>query len=186
MYSFEIREVLSKLKSNQEKHTFLESFFYMDSAKILKETDNARTVVYPNHKGQKKGSWEATKEMAFVMNEKGRSVAFLNEHDTKKSADAVSFVNGRLQICDFKNSEGCSWNTLQTAFVEGFEQAEAIVFKGNVDAGIFKEAIEYIKRNYPKSFLGDMLIINKHGKLIDLSKKDFSKGKYKGKIKGFL
>lgn len=186
MYSFDIKNELSKLKNNQERNSLLEAFFYGDSAKLLKETDNARTVVYPKHKGLKKDSWEATQKMAFEMNKKGRSVAFLNEHDRKKSADAVSFVNGRLQICDFKYSEGCSWNTLQTAFVEGFEQADAIIFKGDIDAGIFKEAIGYIKRNYPKSVFGDMLIINKHGKLLDLSKDDFIKNKYMQKIKGFL
>ena len=45
---------------------------------------------------------------------------------------------------------------------------------------------QYIRRNYPTSIFGDMLIINKYGKLLDLSKIDFIKGKYKGKIKGFL
>ena len=69
--------------------------------------------------------------------------------------------------------------------VHGFQQANTIVLKLlNMDAGTFKNAIEYLLRNNLP--FGDIILLNKYGKKIQLSKKDFHTSIYKKRIKGFL
>lgn len=186
MFSFEIKNELLKFDSNEKKQNFLQTFFFDESASTINETKNAKTVVFPNHRGTNKDSWNETKQMALDLNKKNRSVAFLDEHNRQSCADAISFVCGKFQICDFKYSAGCNWNTLQGALVDGFQQANAIILKANIDSGVFKDAINYIKRNYDKHILGDLLIINQYGKILDISKQDIISNRYKIKIKGFF
>ena len=49
---------------------------------------------------------------------------------------------------------------------------------------LFIEAIEYNIRNKHK--MGDIKIINKYGKEMDIRAKDLYNGNYKKKIRGFL
>lgn len=80
MFSFDIKNELSKFDSNDKKQSFLKAFLYDESATLINETKNARTVLFPNHRGTNKDSWKDTKQMAFDLNKKNRSVAFLDEH----------------------------------------------------------------------------------------------------------
>ena len=64
-------------------------------------------------------------------------------------------------------------------------QANYIVLNAsNMDVGGFKAAIKQVLRktnNY-----GNLIIMNKYGKIKELSRKDIKLGRYKIKIKGFL
>ena len=53
-----------------------------------------------------------------------------------------------------------------------------------MDAGQFRETIEYMKRK--ELPLGHIVLLNKYNQIIELAHKDFITGKFRAKIKGFL
>ena len=76
-------------------------------------------------------------------------------------------------------------NTLAGDLEDGFGQASTIVVKlENMDAGVFKEAIDYLVRNNIP--YGNLKVINKYGDFVEITKKDIRFNNYKKKIKGFL
>ena len=63
------------------------------------------------------------------------------------------------------------YNTIQDELQKAFIQAEGVVIQlVNADLGIFKDAIDYLKRNNLP--IKDFKILNKYGKVMDISKKD--------------
>ena len=67
----------------------------------------------------------------------------------------------------------------------GFKQAGVIILKLiRSDTGRFKDALEYLLRN--SISCGDILLINKFGKTLEIQEKDLRTGFYKKKAKGFL
>ena len=67
--------------------------------------------------------------------------------------------------------------------ITGFEQAGTVVVKlENMDAGQFKEAIDYLVRNNIP--YGNVKLINKRGNLLEITKKEIRVGAYKKKNKG--
>lgn len=144
-----------------------------------------KQLFFTGHKGTNKKTWNATKQMAFDLNKQGISVSFLPELDGKTSADALIKIGKVYRLADFKYIVTNKSNTLSKELEYGFKQANTIVLKlENMDAGQFKETIEYLKRK--EIFIGNILIMNKYGKCTELTKRAIDGGKYKKLIKGFL
>ena len=154
-------------------------------AEVVNETDKAKTVVFPGHKGSQHKTWQGTKEMAQDINNCGESVAFLSELKDVTSADAVVLFKGKPVVADFKYCVTTKSNTLAGELASGFKQANTVVLKlENMDAGLFKDAVNYLIRN--NIGYGNIKLINKNGKKIDIEYLDIRSGKYQKMIKGFL
>jgi hypothetical protein len=183
-----ITEYLNKLRTNKQRQQLFQAIIKDDAFKVLFKGDinTGTTFIHPLHQGQKKSSWTHTQQMAKEINKTGESVTFLPEKSDKSYADAIVKIKGKWKIADFKYSSTTKWNTLQYELKESFlKQADSIVLKlEKIDAGQFRETIEYLKRNNYK--LGNIKLINKYGKVLDLDVLDLKTGKYKKKIKAFL
>lgn len=154
-------------------------------AEIINETNNTKTVVFPGHKGRQHETWPGIKQMAEELNAIGESVAFLPEFRNETSADAVVLFNGKPVVADFKYCVTTKCNTLSVDLADGFRQAHTVVLKlENMDSGLFKNAVDYLVRN--EIHYGNIKLINKQGKVLELSEKDIAGEKYIKKIKGFL
>lgn len=154
-------------------------------AEIINETNNTKTVVFPGHKGRQHETWPGIKQMAEELNAIGESVAFLPEFRNETSADAIVLFNGKPVVADFKYCVTTKCNTLSVDLAEGFRQAHTVVLKlENMDSGLFKNAVDYLVRN--EIHYGNIKLINKQGKVLELSEKDIAGEKYIKKIKGFL
>lgn len=180
--------VIEKLKEHKDlKHKLglFEEILSDERAKELSRVESARTVVFPGHKGRQHKTWEGIKQMAKDLNDHGESVAFLPELDGVTSADALLSFRGRPVVADFKYCITTKANTLAGNLEEGFRQAGTVVVKlENMDAGVFRDAIEYLKRkNFP---CGNIKLINQYGDPIELTFTDIRNGRYLKKIKGFL
>ncbi len=180
--------VIEKLKEHKDlKHKLglFEEILSDERAKELSRVESARTVVFPGHKGRQHKTWEGIKQMAKDLNDHGESVAFLPELDGVTSADALVLFRGRPTVADFKYCITTKANTLAGNLEEGFRQAGTVVVKlENMDAGVFRDAIEYLKRkNFP---CGNIKLINQYGDPIELTFTDIRNGRYLKKIKGFL
>jgi hypothetical protein len=123
--------------------------------------------------------------MAKDLNDHGESVAFLPELDGVTSADSLVLFRERPVVADFKYCITKKANTLAGDLEDGFGQANTIVVKlENMDAGVFCDAIEYLKRkNFP---CGNIKVLNQYGDALELTFTDIRNGKYRKKIKGFL
>lgn len=180
--------VIEKLKEHKDlKHKLglFEEILSDERAKELSRVESARTVVFPGHKGSQHDTWKGIKQMATDLNRNGESVAFLPELDRVTSADALLLFRGRPVVADFKYCITTKANTLAGNLEEGFGQAGTVVVKlENMDAGVFRDAIEYLKRkNFP---CGNIKLINQYGDPIELTFTDIRNGRYLKKIKGFL
>ena len=154
-------------------------------AEVVNETDKAKTVVFPGHKGSQHKTWQGTKEMAQDINNCGESVAFLSELKDGTSADAVVLFKGKPVVADFKYCVTTKSNTLAGNLAEGFQQAQTVVLKlVNMDSGVFKKAVKYLVRNNIP--YGNIKLINKYGKILEISIKDIAGEKFIKTIKGFL
>ena len=123
--------------------------------------------------------------MAFELNTEGVDVAFLPELEDDPSTDSLLKNGKNYWLADFKFCVTTKSNTLSKELLHGFEQARTLVLKlENMDFGIFKEAINYLKRN--EISYGDILLMNEYGKVIAITYKDIKSGKYIRKTKGFL
>ncbi|MBR6032219.1 MAG: hypothetical protein IKP36_09710 [Bacteroidaceae bacterium] len=180
--------VIEKLKEHKDlKHKLglFEEILSDERAKELSRVESARTVVFPGHKGSQHDTWKGIKQMAKDLNRNGESVAFLPELDRVTSADALVLFRGRPMVADFKYCITTKANTLAGNLEEGFGQAGTVVVKlENMDAGVFRDAIEYLKRkNFP---CGNIKLINQYGDPLELTFTDIRNGRYLKKIKGFL
>ena len=123
--------------------------------------------------------------MAKDLNDHGESVAFLPELDGVTSADSLVLFRECPVVADFKYCITKKANTLAGDLEDGFGQANTIVVKlENMDAGEFKEALDYLVRNNIP--YGNIKVINKYGKNIEITAKDIRFNNYVKKIKGFL
>lgn len=96
-----------------------------------------------------------------------------------------SNIEGTYRLADFKYCITTNANTLAKELEHGFEQAGTIVLKlKNMDAGVFNEAIDYVlRKGIPH---GSIILMNKYGKTVELSKKEIKTGIYKKAVKRFL
>lgn len=153
---------------------------------FVTELDKAQSRIYvhPGHK-TKDAYWSQTKQMGFALGKSGREVLFLPESDSATNADAIMMFKGFPRLVDFKYSTTTKPNTLQQHLAEGFEQADTIVLKlGNMDAGQFRDTIEYMKRNNIN--MGNIILMNVYDKILELNVKELKSRKYQQKINGFL
>ena len=179
-------DVLSKYRDKKRKLQLFAELLEDDAFSTLSNLEKypAKTVLHPLHK-IKDRYWKQTSQMAFDLNKAKRDVIFLPEYESATSADALVLFNGKPRIADFKYCKSTKWNTLQLNLSEGFNQAGLIVLKlDRMDAGQFRETIEYMKRNHLP--LGDIILINRHGKVMELHHKSLMSNNYRNKIKGFL
>lgn len=177
-----IMEKLRKLKKLREREKLFEDILKLENFEIAQQSNNI-TLLHPLHKTN--GNWQETLNMAKSINDDGDIVAFLPEYDRKISADAITKINGKYKVVDFKYCISTKYNTIQDELHKAFIQAEGVVIQlVNADLGIFKDAIDYLKRNNLP--IKDFKILNKYGKILDLSRNEFIKGTYLKKMRGFL
>lgn len=184
-YSPKVQSVLKSLRDRKAKDKFFNSMLSNKEFKVEHIDGNGRkTVLHPRHK-IKDAYWTETKRMAFALNKAGKDVVFLPEHDNMTMADALTKFKDIPRVVDFKYSASTKSNTLQQHLSEGFIQAGTVVLKlENMDAGQFRETIEYMKRNNLP--LGDIILINRNDKIKEIGIGVLLNGSYRQKIKGFL
>lgn len=179
-----ILNYLGKLGDKRAKQRLLQEVMDDDRFKLLLRGEKEKTVMHPQHKWKTHKNWDATKQMAKDLNNKGVPVAFLPEYADKISTDAIVLFKDNFVLSDFKHSTTTKRNTLIKDLLKGYKQADHIVLKlEKMDSGVFRSIIEYILKY---GNMGGMTLINKKGKIVEISKKEFKLGQYKKKIKGFL
>lgn len=180
-----IEQKLSEIKDRKSKNAFLESIMNAPTATVLFEADGHKTALFSGNKGPKTNTWEQTKQMAFELNKAGYDVAFISEIDDETCADSLIMTGKIYRLADFKYCVTTNSNTLAKELEHGFKQAgTAILRLENMDAGMFKKAIDYLLRNEIPH--GNIILMNKYGKTVELLKKDLKTGVYKKAIKGLL
>ncbi|MBQ2188689.1 MAG: hypothetical protein II401_09085, partial [Bacteroidales bacterium] len=194
-FSANILQRVNEARGIKEKNAIFESVMNDDRAMIINAVDGFSTKIFPGNKGPKTSTWEQTKQMAYELNKVGISVVFLPEHKNLSSADALLksydklFGEKKYRISDFKYVESTNANTVQEELIDGFNQANTIVLKlKNMDGGLFLEVLKYIKRNEERRgyHYGDILLQNKYGKTVLISRSDIRTNRFIRKIKGFL
>lgn len=171
-------EKLNEQKHLRDKISLFNEILNDNRAQELSRVGEARTVVFPGHKGSKHDTWKGIKKMAEDLNQKGESVIFLPELEGKTSADALVMFKGRPAVADFKYCVTTNANTLAGDLEKGFSQAGTIVVKlVKMDAGVFCEAIDYIVRN--EIPYGNIKVLNKYGDFVEITKKDVEYGSYR-------
>jgi len=180
-----IERKLSEIKDRKSKNAFLESIMNAPTAVVINEANGHKTVLFPENKGPKTNTWEQTKQMAFDLNKAGYDVAFIPEIDDETCADSLIMTGKIYRLADFKYCVTTSSNTLAKELEHGFKQAGTTILQlEHMDAGLFKEAIAYLLRN--EILRGNIILMNKYGKSVELLKKDLKTGVYKKAIKGLL
>ena len=180
-----IEQKLGEIKDRKNKNAFLESIMNDPSASILFEENGHKTMLFPENKGPKTNTWEQTKRMAFELNKAGYDVAFIPEVDDETCADSLIMTGKIYRLADFKYCVTTSSNTLAKELEHGFKQAGTTILQlEHMDAGMFKEAIGYLIRN--EMLHGNIILMNKYGKTVELLKKDLKTGVYKKAIRGLL
>ena len=112
-------------------------------------------------------------------------MAFIPEIDDETCADSLIMTGKIFRLADFKYCVTTSSNTLAKELEHGFKQAGTIVLQlEHMDAGMFKEAIDYLQRKEIPQ--GNVVLMNRYGKAVELLKKDIKTGVYKKTIKGLL
>ena len=180
-----IEQQLSEIKNRKGKNAFLESIMSYPTATVLHEANGHRTTLFHGNKGPKTGTWEQTKQMAFELNEAGFDVAFIPEIENETCADILIHNEKSFRLADFKYCVTKRSSTLASELEHGFKQAETVIIKlEHIDSGQFNEAIDYLIRN--KIPYGNILLINKYGKVRVITYKDIKSKGYIRKTKGFL
>lgn len=183
-----IINAVQAVKGNRQKNEIYESVMTDSRAKVLNDSNGYRTILFPGHRGTVHKSWGPTQQMAFTLNEHGMDVAFLPEKAENKVKYADSLIKvseKRYFFADFKYCPTTKSNTLGEDLIDGFGQAKTIVLKApNMDAGRLCDALDQVKRKSDN--IGDIIIINKNGKILELSSKDIRNGRYRYKVKGFM
>ena len=181
-----IINAINAAKSRSKKNAIYESIISDDSAKVLNEANVVRTIEFSGHQGRRHSNWKNIKETAYNLNDNGISVAFLPEGSEGKFADSLlKFSKKRYILADFKYCDTINYNTLAEDLIDGFGQANYIVLANPyLDSGIFIRAIKQVVRKTNR--YGNIILVNKYGKIREFNKKDIKIGRYKIKIKGFL
>ncbi len=187
-FSPAILERLDRMKTRKERQALFDNIISDPAFELidLKADTAGKTYRHPLHRGKGLSpDWLNTLNMAKDINRMGDSVYFLPEHPDRISADAIVRFGKEWKVADFKYSESTNWNTLQESLTKGFMQGRNVVMKLiRADAGQFREAVEYMRRN--KVAFGDIKLINRNGRIIDLSAKELTNGEYMKIIKGRL
>lgn len=181
-----IISAIQSARTKRIKNGIYESILNDDRATILNDFNGHKTILFPGHRGTVHASWIPTQKMAFELNEHGMDVAFLAEKTGDKYADSIiKMSKNRYIFADFKYCTTTKYNTLGEDLIDGFWQANNIVLKApNMDTGRLCSAIEQVKRKMDN--YGNIMIINKSGDVIEISRRDIKSGRFRIKLKGFL
>ena len=181
-----IIEAVRMAKDRKTKNAIFESILNDEQASVLYQTQTAKTTIFPNHKGKKSKYWRETQGMAKALNEDGISVSFLPEMDDVSCADTIlKLGKKRWAIADFKYSTSTNYNTIAEDIIDGTIQASTIVLQvARADRGVMNKAFEQVKRKHkiPRR----IILINKYGKTVSLTRADILKNNGRNKLKGFL
>ncbi len=181
-----IIQTLDKLKNKRDRNKLFESIYEDERIEVLNVTDkNIKTVVFPNHKGKKSKSWKETKQMALFVNRYGSPVCFLPEYENSISADAIIRFKGNWVLADFKCASTANYNTIAEDVIHGYKQAGTVVLQiknGNTET--FKQIVDQVLRK--SGGIGNVVLINKYGKVREIDRKLLINSKYLSKIRGFL
>ena len=184
-YSSLIIKELEAAKDRKAKNALLESVMDDNRVELLHEGNGHKTTLFKGSKGPKTSTWEQTKQMAFELNEASIDVAFLPEHESMSSTDSLLRIGNIFRLADFKYCVTVKPNTLAKQLEHGFTQANTIVLKLTLmDMGQFVEAIDYLVRN--EIACGNIILMNKYGKSVELPKNEIKTGMFRKKVKGFL
>lgn len=184
-FSANILQRVNEARGIKEKNAIFESVMNDDRAMIINAVYGFSTKIFPGNKGPKTSTWEQTKQMAYELNKVGISVVFLPELDDVVCSDSLIKMGKIYRLADFKFCVTTNANTLAKELEHGFMQAGTIILKlVNMDAGLLKEAIDYLLRN--EIPYGNIMLQNKYGKLVELTMKEIRTGIYRKKITGFL
>jgi len=184
-YSSIILQKVNEARGIKEKNAIFESVINDDRAKIINDIEGRITKLFSGNKGPKTATWEQTKQMAYELNAVGISVVFLPELDDVVCSDSLIKIGKIYRLADFKYCVTTNANTLAKELEHGFMQAGTIILKlVNMDAGLLKEAIDYLLRN--EIPYGNIMLQNKYGKMVELTMKEIRTGIYRKKITGFL
>ena len=180
-----IEQKLSEIKDRKGKNAFLESIMSDPTAAILHEVNGHKTVLFSENKGPKTNTWEQTKQMSFELNKAGYDVAFIPEIDDETCADSLIVIDKVYKLADFKYCVTTNSNTLAKELGHGFKQANTVILKPEyIDSGLFNEAVDYLLRN--EIPYGNIVLMNKYGKVRIITHKDIRNEVYGRKTKGFL
>lgn len=181
-YSDEIQKRIDTIRDNRQRNELFKAI--ANGGETIYES-KGRVTFYKENKGKSSDSWKDTLQMAKDIADSGDDVCFIPEHGRATSADAFTKILGKTLLVDFKHLTTKKWNSAQSDIKHGFEQADGIVLKlAEMDEQNFIETIEYLKRKKVK--LGNIKLINKKGKVIDIADFELRNNIYKKKIKGFL
>jgi hypothetical protein len=180
-----IIEKLSKVKDEKSKQKLLKEVIEDDRFKALDlglNTD-VKTTIFPGSKIN--SNRQDTLEIAKDLNNRGISIHFLPESDTLASADAIIEYKGKLIVADLKYSKSVKNRTIYTDMRNGFSKSQMIVMKASkADMGIISQSIDELVRK--GEIKGDLLLINRLGREMLVTKNEINNGKYKNKLRGHL
>lgn len=181
-----IIEAVRMAKDRKTKNAIFERILNDKRASVLYQTQTAKTTIFPNHKGKKSKYWRETQGMAKALNEDGISVSFLSELDAESCADTIlKLGKKRWAIADFKYSTSTNYNTIAEDIIAGTSQASTIVLQvARADRGVINKAFEQVKRK--RQIPRRIILINKYGDVVSLTRADILKNNGRNKLKGFL
>lgn len=176
---------LAEARTNKARVRIFDEIRSEDSFSVVNVNGTEHKVyIHPGHKTKTK-YWNETLNMASKLAKWKGDVILLPEPDNMQSADAIIMDEGKPIIVELKFASTCNSNTLQRHLVKGFRQADTIVLQlMNMDRGKFRETIDYMRRN--NLHIGDIILMNRLGEIVELSRKMLKKGGYINKIQGFL
>ncbi|WP_394265670.1 hypothetical protein [Bergeyella zoohelcum] len=182
-----VREEFAKLKNRFEKRKLFDDILNDKDFKTLNIDDKTKkkTIIHPQSREPESKNWDKTQTMAKFLNKADKDVIFLPEYKDRPSADALLVFKGKYTIADFKYFTTTKANTIALELTRTYGNIPTIVMQfEKADLGMFKSAIEYIKRN--ENPLGDVIIMNKYGKILEIEYKEFINNKYEKMLKGFF
>lgn len=181
-----VMEYFAKSKDKYQKNNLFNEILNDKEFRAINtnEKTKRKVVIHPQSREPDSKNWNKTQAMAKALNKADKDVIFLPEYKDKPSADALIEFKGKYTIADFKYFTTTKPSNIANELRKTFKNSPTIVMKfDKIDTGILKASIEELKR---KESLGNMIIINKYGKVVEISKSDIEIGKHRILLKGFL
>lgn len=173
-----VREKLAELKNNYQKKGLFNEILNDKNFKTISinEKTKKKTILHPQSREPDSKNWEKTQAMAKALNQANKDVIFLPEYKDKPSADALLEFKGKYTIADFKYFTSNKASNIANELKNTYKDTPTIVMQfEKIDTGILKNAIEELKR---KESLGNMIIVNKYGKVFELDRLEIKNNDY--------
>lgn len=181
-----VREEFAKLKNRFEKRKLFDDILNDKDFKTLNIDDktNKKTIIHPQSREPESKNWDKTQAMAKFLNKADKDVIFLPEYKDRPSADALLMFKGKYTIADFKYFTTVRSSNIANELKNTYKNTPTVVMQfEKIDTGILNKAIEELKR---KEILGNMIVINKYGRVIEIEYREFISNKYEKMLKGFF